>query len=78
VSKTSPNVHVELQIAVAFEQETLLANDCNKQQLINILSQHMNNCNIVTKLSKGDADTDIVATALAIACRVHAYIKAII
>jgi len=67
VSRVAPNVQMEPHSTVMFEQESVLANDGNKQQLISMLAHHLKAHNIEAKVSAGDADVDIAATALELA-----------
>ena len=67
VTKVAPHVHLQLQTVMMFDQDSVLANDSNKQQLITLLSQQLQCRNVATRQSTDDADVDIVAVALDIA-----------
>jgi 5'-3' exonuclease len=68
-AQVSADCDIEPSTLVAYDQETFLANCRNKCRFIDILIQFLENVNITTRLSRGDADTDVVEVTLQIATR---------
>jgi hypothetical protein len=64
VAKVAPDVSLELNKRLMFDQESFLANTHNKEGFIVLLQQCFRDCNIPTVVSEGDADTGIVSAAL--------------
>ena len=66
-SKLSPDVLIDNNKPAVVDQQTFLTNESNKNSLIQLLIIHFNRKHIETFQSDGDADTDIVLTALRLA-----------
>jgi hypothetical protein len=66
-TKLSPNMHFEHSTCVNEDQSSVLANIGNKQQILLLLSQYLQNSGFETYKADGDADTDIVRVALCLA-----------
>lgn len=67
ISEIAPIVNFDPHTVISFDQDSILANIGNKQNLVCLLSERMQSCGISTKTSVGDADVDIVSTALDLA-----------
>ena len=66
-SKLSPDVLIDNNKPAVVDQQTFLTNESNKNSLIQLLIIHFNRKHIETFQFDGDADTDIVLTALRLA-----------
>lgn len=55
---------LRLSSTLTYEQEIFLSNNYNKQQLIDLLAQHLQNNRFNTEQSEGDDDTDIASAAI--------------
>jgi hypothetical protein len=64
VCAVSPDIAVDGSRPVLFDQQAFLANSTNKQQFIQLLTQHLFDNEISVMQSRGDADVDIVSCAI--------------
>jgi hypothetical protein len=60
----APDVQFDSSSVVSFDQEAFLSNTSNKQHFINMLAQHLRDCNFHIRQSEGDADIDVAAAAI--------------
>ena len=70
------NINITLAMESHPNKAAFLANEKNKQQFIKMLSNHLRAAGHIVEVSTGDADTDIAATALALARSDHVTVVA--